>query len=79
MDILDLGALREIENRVTGGKALKPPLRPVHHKVTARASSHPLPHGLGIKPPKVVRKKKQQAQGVEDRLAALIRFQNKRA
>jgi hypothetical protein len=78
MDVADLEALRAIEEKVTGRKTLPPP-RPVHHKQTAKAGHHPLPHGPGIKPPKVVRKKKQQAQGVEDRLAALIRFQNKRA
>ncbi len=75
MEVEDVRGLRAIEAKVTAGrKNLKPPA-PVHHP--ARASSHPLPHGPGIKAPKIVRKKKQVPQGVGDRLLGYIQHVNR--
>lgn len=57
MDVADLGALRAIEERVTG-KKVKVPV-PVHHPATVPLSQHALPHGAGIHQPKVLSKKKK--------------------
>jgi hypothetical protein len=71
MDVADLGALRAIEERVTG-KKLKVPA-PVHHSATAPFSQHALPHGSGIRQPKVLKKKKQVvSQVVKRRVSANV-------
>jgi hypothetical protein len=76
MEIQTPAKFRAVEEKVARGRTGAPPPSPVHHKATAHASQHPLPHGPGIRPVKRVVKKKLKAPDVSDKLLGYIKHAN---